>query len=103
MKNVTKAASWSASLSIVAVVILTVVGELVAPFKSFLASITGHHWVTKGVFEVAFFFVLFLIFASVFKKEEKGKPRGIYATMIVTILSGIAILLFYVLHYLGTL
>ena len=45
-------------------------GELVAPFKSALAAITGHHWVTKGVIELVVFAALTLLLGPRYSREE---------------------------------
>ena len=101
MNKKTKAASISASISIAVIALLTIMGELVAPFKDFMQSVTGHHWVTKGVFSFVLFIVLLLILSAVLKKDKSEEPRGIYATVVVTLLSGLAIAIFYIAHYFG--
>lgn len=103
MKNKTKAATTSASVSIAVIALMTIIGELVSPFKDFLASIPPvyHHWVTKGVFSFILFIALFFILGTVFGEEKSGKPQGVMATVVVTVLSGLAILIFYVIHFFG--
>lgn len=101
MKKKTKAASISASISIAVIALLTIIGELSAPFKDFLQSVTGHHWVTKGIFSFVLFVVLLFILGAVFGEDKSEEPRGIYTTVIVTVLSGLAIAIFYIIHYFG--
>lgn len=101
MKKKTKAASISASISIAVIALLTIIGELVAPFKNFLQSVTGHHWVTKGIFSFVLFIVLLFILGAVFGEDKSEEPQGIYTTVIVTVLSGVSIAIFYIIHYFG--
>jgi hypothetical protein len=69
MKKLAFASSVSASLTIIATVIVTVWAELSAPFKSYLKALTGHHWVSKS-WMTAILFSIFLIAVWFIAREE---------------------------------
>lgn len=94
------AAAWSAILTIILVVLVTILAEIYIPFKSWLASLTGHHWITKSLL-TASFVVFFVIFRSLNKNVSRERlHKSIYILNIVAILGAIIITLFYVLEYL---
>lgn len=68
MTNI-KALSLSTIFAIILTVVLTVWSELSKSFKDILAGITGHHWVTKGVFAFAAFLILYFIFGKISDKN----------------------------------
>jgi hypothetical protein len=101
MKNKITAAAWSASITMVVTVAVIIAAEYVASFKGFLASLTGHHWVTKSVLEVILFVVLFLVLGMVMKKDKKEPMKGIIPTVVVGIASIVVLAGFYVFHFMG--
>jgi hypothetical protein len=103
MKNKIAAAAWSASITMIVMVAVIITGEYVASFNAFLASLTGHHWVTKSVFEVVLFVVLFVVFAFMMKKDKKAPMKGVMPTFIVGLASIAVLVVFYVLHFMGKL
>ncbi len=56
------ASAYSSVITIVGVVVLTVWSELSTPFKDWLASFTGHHWLTKSWASIIVFALFFIIF-----------------------------------------
>ena len=101
MKNKITAAAWSASITMIVMVIVIIVSEYSAAFKGFLASLTGHHWVTKSILDVLLFVVLFVIFGLVMKKEKKESMKALIPAAIVGVASMAVIVAFYFIHYLG--
>lgn len=101
MKNKVTAAAASASITMIVTVMVIVIAEYAASFKGFLASVTGHHWVTKSVLEVILFVVLFLIFGMVMKQDKKKPMKGITATAVVGVVSILVLAGFFIFHYLG--
>ncbi len=101
MKNKISAAAWSASITMIIMVAVIVLAEYVTSFKSFLASLTGHHWVTKSVLEVILFVVLFLVLGMVMKKDKKEPMKGIVPTIIVGIASIIVLVGFFIFHFMA--
>ena len=98
MKFNIKSLNYSTILTVSLIVILTLWSELSEQFKIFLASITGHHWVTKGIFSLIFFVIIY----SLLSKTVKDRIDSIYETVytvIAVILGGIIIFGFYVWHF----
>jgi amino acid permease len=85
MKNKTAAAAWAANITIVTMLAIIIVAEYSAAFNGFLASLTGHHWVTKSVFEAILFVVLFVVLGLVMKKEKKEAVGSVLSTAIVAV------------------
>ena len=99
MKNKISAAAWSASITMITMVAVILMAEYVASFNTFLASLTGHHWVTKSVLDVVLFVVLFLVLGMVMKKDKKEPMKGIMATVVVGVISIAVLAGFFILHY----
>ncbi|MBC8500398.1 MAG: hypothetical protein ISS25_03755 [Nanoarchaeota archaeon] len=93
-----KSLSWSTAITMLAVAIVTVWSELSKPFKSFLAGITGHHWVTKSVFSVILFVLLYFIFMKMLKETDDVKKETYYVIG-SAVLGGLVIFIFYVWHF----
>lgn len=60
-------------LTVTGIVTLTIVGEVIPPFKDFLTQLTGHHWITKGLAALAIFTISTGIGAAV-RREEPADP-----------------------------
>lgn len=63
-EHIVGAFAISAILSVIAVVALTVFGELYAPLKDGLKNIFSHHWVGKGVLSFVGFYTVGLLIAQ---------------------------------------
>lgn len=95
----TKALSIAATGAIWFIVAITIVMELFEdPVKAFLTGVTGHHWVTKGVFAVALFAILYGACAF-FTTDTKEDARPVYVAIGSAILGGLAIFAFFVWHF----
>jgi hypothetical protein len=101
MKSKISAAAWSANITMIVMVAVILVAEYVASFKSFLASVTGHHWVTKSVLDVVLFVLLFLVLGMVMKGNKKEPMKGIIPTLVVGIVSMAVLLGFFVYHFMA--
>ena len=77
---------------------LTILGELSKSFKTFLTSITGHHWVTKGVVSLIFFVIIYFLISKTVKDNVDSINETIY-TATAVILGGLIIFGFYVWHF----
>ena len=98
MKLNIKSLNYSAILTICLIVVLTILGELSKSFKTFLTSITGHHWVTKGVFSLIFFVIIYFLISKTVK-DWADSNHLIIDVIIATLLGGIIIFGFYVWHF----
>lgn len=63
----------SAILVIIIVGSMIILDEIDTEFKVFLNSITGHHWVTKGVFTAVLFPLFSVVFLLAFRSEGPRK------------------------------
>tara|TARA_Y100000310_G_scaffold317372_1_gene370195 strand:- start:2996 stop:3310 length:315 start_codon:yes stop_codon:yes gene_type:complete len=84
------------------IVLITLWSELSGQFKGFLADITGHHWVTKGVASLLFFAVLYIILSKISRDstEPKDIQKGVYYVIASVVVGGIIIFAFYIWHFL---
>jgi|SRR3989344_1858188 len=94
----TKALSLTTSATIWFIVILTLSAELSKPLKDFLANLTGHHWVTKGVAAAVFFVFLYFIIARSTEEASNIKKETMYVLW-SSILGGLVIFIFYLWHF----
>ncbi|MBL7045916.1 MAG: hypothetical protein ISR99_02715 [Parcubacteria group bacterium] len=85
----------SAVLSVIAVVALTIGGELHKPLKNWLADMFTHHWVGKGVLTFVGFYILGLILQYTGVRGIKSVIKLIYLLSIVALIGALAIIGFY--------
>ena len=98
MKLNIKSLNYSTILTICLIVVLTISGELSNSLKTFLASITGHHWVTKGVFSLIFYVIIYFLISKTVEDGADSTRQIIYA-IITTVLGGVIIFGFYIWHF----
>lgn len=91
-----KALTRAAAATIVLIAVATIGSELSAGFKQLLSLIGGHHWIGKSVLSVVFFGLLYLLFSKTTDKRFTLKDTGLLIAAIIV--SGLAILTFYVSH-----
>ena len=91
-----KAITRAAAVTIALIAVATIGSEQSATFKQLLSSIGGHHWIGKSVLSVVFFGLLYLIFSKVSDKRFALRDTGLLIGTVI--FSGLAILIFYVLH-----
>jgi hypothetical protein len=84
--------------TIILTTIVTIYAEFSEGFKTFLKSLTGHHWITKSVFSVVVFFAFYLFI----KKSDKKIDilREVWKVILVTLLCSLVLFFFFVWHYL---
>lgn len=91
------ASAYSATITIVAVVAMTIGAELSAPFKSWLASFTGHHWVTKSWASIIIFGLTFALIYALAKNADQVRTRqALIILQIMAVVGFAAILGFYI-------
>src|SRR3989338_5426451 len=94
------ASACSATVTIIAVVAMTIGAELSPAFKNWLAGFTGHHWVTKSWISILLFVLLFCVVRLMGKSVSELQTRKALITLeIVTVLGFLAILGFYVYEF----
>ncbi len=60
---------------------LTWIKDSYAPFNTFMAHLTGHHWITHGVADVLLFVVLGALFVST-RSAERMSPNSLVLTLV---------------------
>ena len=94
------ASAYSASISIVVVVAMTIGAELSVPFKNWLAGFTGHHWITKSWISIIVFVISFCIFQFAGKMANEFQTKKALSILeYVSILGFLSILLFYIYEF----
>jgi hypothetical protein len=91
-----KALIRAATITIAWVAVATIGSELSADFKELLSRIGGHHWIGKSVLTAGFFGLLYFIFSK-FLDDRYSLRETVWLTGTV-IVSGLAILIFYIMH-----
>ncbi len=95
------ASAHSATVTILTVTVVTIYSELYTQFKNWLASFTGHHWVTKSYMSLIVFALFYILLFSVKQSVSSQDTRKALVIMqVVTILGFISILGFYVYEFL---
>lgn len=81
---------------------ITIAADLVPPIKTWLASTYGHHWVGKGIWTVIVF-VFFTLgsYATLKRGGNAASPRLIKATALISLLSSLVIIQFFIYEYLA--
>lgn len=83
------------------VTFVTIYADLNLQFKDWLASFTGHHWVTKSYLTVIVFVLFYILLSSVKRSPSSEDTKKALAVLqIITILGFISILGFYVYEFL---
>lgn len=91
-----KAITRAAAATIALIAVATIGSELSATFKQLLSSIGGHHWIGKSVLSIVFFGLLYLVFSKVSDHRFTLRDTGLLIGTVI--ISGLAILIFYVMH-----
>ena len=95
--------SWnlSASIAVLFIGLMTILSELSTWFHDVLVAISGNHWISKGIISVVLFVVLGFLFSKfdVTKKCKWKDSCWVWATITSTVVSGLAIFVFYLWHY----
>jgi len=102
MKKLIYSSAISASVSIIAITVITIWAELTPGLKDFLKSLSGHHWVTKSL-AVVILFPLVLGITYAFSRGETADSavrRSLWTLIVSTVAGPIAILGFFLWHFL---
>lgn len=79
----TIAAAWSASITVLFITFLTVLGDIQAPVKDWLTTTFSHHWLGKSILAVLVF-ALFSVLFSLFIKRTDNKALHAAITVLIT-------------------
>ncbi len=75
----TRAAAIGATVGILWVTLATILGELQAPFKTWLKAAFAHHWLGKGYIAAGLFVLVLLLLAS--QRDTDGSRTNRAITM----------------------
>ncbi len=92
-----RALTHSTIATMALIAFMTIYSELSKPFKDFLAAVSGHHWVTKGIFAVLFFVVLSFILNKT--EEDTELKNEMFGLIVATAVFGLLIFLFFLQHF----
>ncbi|MBI4160310.1 MAG: hypothetical protein HY506_00185 [Candidatus Yanofskybacteria bacterium] len=97
------ASAISAFTNAVFVVSITIVAELSAPVKSWLANLSGHHWTSKSIISVLLYLAVLTIVYLAVKSDLSSSRirRSLYLCLGSVIAGSLIIFAFYVGHHLG--
>jgi len=94
--------AYSALITGLAVVAVTIYMEYSPAFKVILTNLTSHHWISKSLGSIILYFLLWFVLNKIGadNKNELQTRRALWTLFIFTILSALSIFLFFVWHYL---
>lgn len=98
------ASAYSALITGLVVVAVTIYMEYSPVFKVILTNLTSHHWISKSLGSLILYFVLFFILNKIGgeNKNEFQVRRALWTLFLAIILSALAIFAFFVWHFLAT-
>ena len=85
----------SYSIAVIFNALLMMLKEGSPAFRDFMAALTGHHWVTHGIFDLLVFFILGYVFTA----RGMRRDGNVLASYVVgsTVLAGLMIVGFFVI------
>lgn len=90
------ASAFSAIITAIFIVSITIGGELLPPLKSWLAETFYHHWVGKGILSVILFALAYIIaFAFSGAADEHSARRTLMTLFWVVLLGTISLYTFF--------
>lgn len=94
------ASSYSAVITIAVMVVIILSSEFSVPFKNWLASFTGHHWVTKSWISIILFVLMYLVIRATAKSVDQVQTKkALVALQVVSILGFAGLLGFYMYEF----
>lgn len=99
MKINTSALSISGIITFISLVFTVIYAEINEQFKNLLTSLTSHHWITKSIFVIISYIILYVITQFFIKENMSSKHKFIYLLIIFAILSYLAILGFFTYEF----
>ena len=98
MKRI-RSMSFATIVTVATITIITIIAELSEGFKNALKSVTGHHWITKSVFSIIFFFSLY--FLLVRTDDNLDVLKEVKMIVWVTMISSLIIIGFFAWHFMS--
>jgi len=85
LDQATAAFTLSAAITVLFNTVLTWIKEASVPFHDFMASLTGHHWITHGLADVVVFIVLGLVFMRT-GTAARMSPSTLVSTLFIAVI-----------------
>lgn len=96
------ASSLAAIINAVFVTAITILADLNAPLKTWLASLSGHHWTSKSILSLILYILSLITFYLIFKNVDVKKIKEALGLAVVSaVLGSVLILTFYTAHNFG--
>ena len=96
------ASAYASCASIVVTIILTVIVEFSPVFKTWLASFTGHHWLSKSWASILIFAIFFIIFRATSGTVTPAQTKRALTTLQIFVIAGfIGLLAFFIYEFIG--
>ncbi len=93
------ASAVAAKLAVVFAVVITIWAELTPALKTWLASLSGHHWTSKSLLTLLIYTVSFAYAYSTAKNVTANKLGRMLNYLIVVTMAGTVIIIgFYIWH-----
>jgi hypothetical protein len=97
LDRVSSAFALSASVAIVFNTVLAWIKDAYEPLNKFMASLTGHHWTTHGLFDIAVFVILGLVFLQTGIASRMNPMRLVYTLVGSVVVAGLGLAAWFVL------
>ena len=81
--------------------LLVILKETNGGLKDWMASLTGHHWVTHGIFTIVLFFILGYVFSKM-DIQAKFTAQKLTSTVIWSTVGGSALVIGYLLVHIAS-
>jgi|SRR3989344_3932377 len=88
-----RASAYAATISLIATIALTLISEFSVAFKTWLASFTGHHWVSKSWVSIFVFTAFFFIFRAANKSPDSAATNRALTVLEWAIIIGFFVIL----------
>jgi hypothetical protein len=87
----------SAAIAILLNTLLAWVKDAYDPLNSFMASLTGHHWITHGLTDVALFVILGFVFLAKGTADDMGGNGLVVKLIGAVVVAGLGLAAWFVL------
>lgn len=78
--------------------LLVIAKENYLPLKDGMKALSGHHWTTHGIFVLALFVILGLVFSQTVSEKNWGEEKLVPMILTGTIVGSLLIMGFFLIH-----
>lgn len=91
LDSTSSALALAAAITVIFNVGLTWFKDSYAPLNTFMAHLTGHHWITHGLADVILFAVLGVIFVKTGTAEKIDADNLVWTLLIAVVVAGLGL------------